>query len=163
MDHYFLGRAAVNKGVTAELLDDARSHFDRALDLDPDNVDALVRRAWVDVVSVANWLSEDRYGRLRSAEVDLSKALRLRPENANARAVLGWARIYSNRALQAAALAHLGRIEEALEAARAGLELDPSFSSARLRRSMTFSDNPVYLARRERLYEGLRLAGVPEG
>jgi TolB-like protein len=163
MDHYFLGRAAVNKGVTAELLDDARSHFDRALDLDPDNVDAPVRRAWVDVVSVANWLSEDRYGRLRSAEVDLSKALRLRPENANARAVLGWARIYSNRALQAAALAHLGRIEEALEAARAGLELDPSFSSARLRRSMTFSDNPVYLARRERLYEGLRLAGVPEG
>ena len=26
----------------------------------------------------------------------------------------------------------------------------------------TFSDNPVYLAGRERLYEGMRLAGVPE-
>ena len=62
----------------------------------------------------------------------------------------------------AAALAHLGRLEEAREAARAGLELDPSFSSARLRRSMTFSDNPVFLAGRERLYEGLRKAGLPE-
>ena len=61
----------------------------------------------------------------------------------------------------AAALAHLGHLEDAREAARAGLELDPSFSSARLR-SMTFSDNPVWLAGRERLYEGLRLAGVPE-
>jgi hypothetical protein len=51
----------------------------------------------------------------------------------------------------AAALAHLGRIEDAREAAGAGLELDPSFSSARLRRSMTFSDNPVFLAGRERM------------
>ena len=100
MDHYFLGLALFNKGYTADLFDKARSHFDRGLDLDPDNVDALVGRARVDVVSVASWLSEDRHGRLRSAEADLSKALRLRPENANARAVLGWARIYSNRALQ---------------------------------------------------------------
>jgi tetratricopeptide (TPR) repeat protein len=63
----------------------------------------------------------------------------------------------------AAAVAHLDRIEEAREAGRAGLELDPSFSSARVRRSMAFSDNPVFLAGRERLYEGMRLAGVPEG
>ena len=62
----------------------------------------------------------------------------------------------------AAALARLGRLEEAREAARAGLELNPSFTIARLR-SLAFSDNPVYLAGRERLYEGLRLAGVPEG
>jgi hypothetical protein len=49
MDHYFLGLAVFNKGATAEVLDKARSHFDRALDLDPDNVEALVQRAWVDV------------------------------------------------------------------------------------------------------------------
>ena len=256
MDHYFLGLALFNQGYTADLLDKARSHFDRGLDLDPDNVDALVGRARVDVVSVASWLSEDRHGRLRSAEADLSKALRLRPDNAHARTVLGMVRMYSNRALQgiaeceralaidrnlanahgliglgkhfvgrdeeteghvlealrisprdtrasfwmvfvgiaglhsgrdeeavawlnrsidlnpnhilphfflAAALAHLGRIEEAREAGRAGLELDLSFSSARVRRSMAFSDNPVFLAGRERLYEGLRKAGLPEG
>jgi TolB-like protein len=256
MDHYFLGLALFNQGYTADLLDKARSHFDRGLDLDPDNVDALVGRARVDVVSVASWLSEDRHGRLRSAEADLSKALRLRPDNAHARTVLGMVRMYSNRALQgiaeceralaidrnlanahgliglgkhfvgrdeeteghvlealrisprdtrasfwmvfvgiagphsgrdeeavawlnrsidlnpnhilphfflAAAPAHLGRIEEAREAGRAGLELDLSFSSARVRRSMAFSDNPVFLAGRERLYEGLRKAGLPEG
>jgi TolB-like protein/cytochrome c-type biogenesis protein CcmH/NrfG len=256
MDHYFLGLAVLNRGITADRLDKARSHFDRALDLDPDYVGALVARAWVDVLFVAHWLSDDRPGRLRSAESDLGKALKLRPENASAHVVLGVARMYSNRALQgiaeceralamdpnhaaaagwvglgkflagrneeteahvlealrisprdtyawawmvfvgiaklhsgrdeeavawlsraiglnpntpvfhfmlASALAHLGRIEDAREAARAGLELDPSFSSARLRRSMTFSDNPVFLAGRERMYEGLRLTGVPEG
>ena len=100
MDHYFLGLALFNKGYTADLLDKARSHFDRALDLDLDNVDALVGRARVDVVSVASWLSEDRQGRLRSAEADLSKALRLRPHDAHARTVLGMVRMYSKRALQ---------------------------------------------------------------
>ena len=29
--------------------------------------------------------------------------------------------------------------------------------------SIGLSDNPTYLAQRERLYEGLRLAGAPEG
>jgi tetratricopeptide (TPR) repeat protein len=255
MDHYFLGLALSHKGITSELLDKARCHFDRALDLDPDNVDALVERARLDVNLVASWLSEDRAERLRSAESDLGKALRLRPDNAYARAVLGWARMYSNRADQgiadceralaidrnlamahgwigmgkyfvgrneeteahvlealrisprdtrafmwmayvgiaklhagrdeeavawmnrsvdlnpndpvpyfclAAALAHLGHLEDAREAARVGFELDPSFSSARLRRSIAFSDNSVFLAGRERISEGLRVAGVPE-
>ena len=61
-----------------------------------------------------------------------------------------------------AALARLGRFEDAREAARAGLELNPGFTIARLR-SMAFSDDPAYLAGRERAYEGMRLAGVPEG
>ncbi len=46
--------------------------------------------------------------------------------------------------------------------ARACLELNPSFTIARFR-SQTNSDHPVYLAGRERMYEGLRKAGVPEG
>ncbi|MFY9968917.1 MAG: winged helix-turn-helix domain-containing protein [Roseiarcus sp.] len=256
MDHYFLGLAHCHKGPTAEHLDQARSHFDRALELDPNNVGALVWRALADLWWVSSWLSEDQQERFRSAEADLRKALKLRPDDANAHNALGYLRILSNRAVQgiseceralsidrnlanahamigmgkylagrteeteahivealrisprdnfawvwmyiagrakvyagcdeeavvwlnrsiqlnpntpvfhfmlAAALAHLGRIEDAREAARAGLELDPSFSSARLRRSMTFSDNPVFLAGRERAYEGMRLAGVPEG
>jgi tetratricopeptide (TPR) repeat protein len=61
----------------------------------------------------------------------------------------------------AAALAHLGRIEDAREAARVGLELNPYLTIARLR-STAFSDNPAYLASRERLYEGMRLVGAPE-
>ena len=56
---------------------------------------------------------------------------------------------------------HLARLEEAREAARAGLELNPSFTIARLRAS-AFSDNPAYLVARERVYDGLRKAGLPE-
>jgi hypothetical protein len=61
----------------------------------------------------------------------------------------------------AAALAHLGRGKEACEQARAGLELNPSFTIARFR-SQIFTDHPVYLANRERVYEGMCKAGVPE-
>jgi Flp pilus assembly protein TadD len=62
---------------------------------------------------------------------------------------------------QAAALANLGRIEEAKHAARVGLQLNPSFTVARFR-AAEVSDDPVYLAGRARVFEGLRLAGVPE-
>jgi tetratricopeptide (TPR) repeat protein len=61
----------------------------------------------------------------------------------------------------AAALAHLGRIDEARTAAKAGLALEPSFTIARFRAGAR-SDNPVYLSGRERIYEGMRRAGVPE-
>ena len=62
----------------------------------------------------------------------------------------------------AAALAHLGDLREASAAARAGLELHPSFTISRYRESAA-CDHPAYLAGRERTYEGMRLAGVPEG
>ena len=254
MDHYFLGLAQNNKGITAEIFDKARSHYDRAIELDPNNVDALTGRAWVDLISAANYLSDDRLERHRFAEACLGKALKLSPNNALAHCAVGVLRMYTNRAAQgiaeceralaidrnlalahawigltkffagrneeteghvlealrisprdarasgwmhyvgaaklgagrdeeavvwlnrsielgpnwpvphlwlAAALARLGRLEEAREAARAGLELNPSFTIARLR-SSAFSDNPAYLAGRERVYEGMRVAGVPE-
>ena len=62
----------------------------------------------------------------------------------------------------AAALALLGRLDEARAAAQAGLALDPSFTIRRFRANVP-SDNPTYLAGRERIYEGMRMAGVPEG
>jgi hypothetical protein len=62
----------------------------------------------------------------------------------------------------AAALALLGSQEEARVAAKAGLSLDPSFTIRRFRLNAQ-SDNPIYLAQRERIYHGLRMAGVPEG
>jgi tetratricopeptide (TPR) repeat protein len=62
----------------------------------------------------------------------------------------------------AAALAHLGELGEASAATRAGLELHPSFTISRFRVSAA-CNHPAYLAGRERTYEGMRMAGVPEG
>jgi tetratricopeptide (TPR) repeat protein len=61
----------------------------------------------------------------------------------------------------AAALAHLGRLDEARAEVQAGIALDPKFALRRYRAG-TASDNPTYLAQRERIYEGMRKAGVPE-
>jgi TolB-like protein/Flp pilus assembly protein TadD len=62
----------------------------------------------------------------------------------------------------AGALALLGSLDEARIAAHAGLALNPNFTIRRLHDTKP-SDNPAYLAARERFVEGLRLAGVPEG
>jgi TolB-like protein/class 3 adenylate cyclase len=61
----------------------------------------------------------------------------------------------------AEALALLGEVEEGRLAAQAGLALDPGFNLHRYRMN-ALSDNPVYLAGRERSCQGMRLAGVPE-
>lgn len=63
----------------------------------------------------------------------------------------------------AAALAQLGRLDEAHSVAKAGLALNPAFSISRARAAWTpMSDDPTHLAQLERLLEGLRKAGVPE-
>jgi tetratricopeptide (TPR) repeat protein len=62
----------------------------------------------------------------------------------------------------AAALAHLSRLDEARAAAQAGLALDPNFTIGRARAG-AMSDNPTYLEQRERVYDGTRMAGIPEG
>jgi len=61
----------------------------------------------------------------------------------------------------AAVLALLGDQREASAAAAAGLALDPSFTIRRYRDNPKVN-NPVYLAKRARFYEGMRLAGLPE-
>jgi TolB-like protein/class 3 adenylate cyclase len=61
----------------------------------------------------------------------------------------------------AAALALLGTLDEARAAVQAGLALVPDFTIRRFRAG-AYSSNPTYLAKRERVCEGLRLAGVRE-
>ena len=53
-------------------------------------------------------------------------------------------------------------MDEARSAAEAGLALDPSFTIRRFRDGAQ-SDNLINLAYRERVYQGMRLAGLPEG
>jgi tetratricopeptide (TPR) repeat protein len=66
--------------------------------------------------------------------------------------------------LLAAVLARLGELDEARAAVQAGLALDPSFTIRRFRNATNArSDNPTFLAGRDRVIEGMRMAGVPEG
>jgi TolB-like protein/class 3 adenylate cyclase len=62
-----------------------------------------------------------------------------------------------------AALAQLGRLDEAHSAVKAGLTLNPTFTVSRARARWTaWSDDPTYLAQLEPMLEGMREAGVPE-
>jgi TolB-like protein len=65
----------------------------------------------------------------------------------------------------AAALAHLGREVEARAAAKAGLAIQPEFTIARFRAMLTRvqGDNPTVWKQTERVFDGMRKAGVPEG
>jgi len=62
----------------------------------------------------------------------------------------------------AAALAHLGRIEEARASVQAGLALDPNFTVSQYR-AIAPTDNQTCLAQRARIIEGMRKAGIPDG
>ncbi|MGA8653142.1 MAG: tetratricopeptide repeat protein [Xanthobacteraceae bacterium] len=62
----------------------------------------------------------------------------------------------------ASALALIGQLGEARAAVQAGLVLDPTLTIRRFRAGVA-SDNPIYLAGRERMYDGMRKAGAPEG
>ncbi len=126
-------------------------------------------------------------GRAEEAEADLANAIRLSPRDPGLDrwyGLLGIADLYLGRlesALDrlrksveinpdvaltqfflAAASALNGHAAEAREARDAGLRLDANFTVARFRNERR-SDNPIFLAQRERIFEGLSLAGVPEG
>jgi tetratricopeptide (TPR) repeat protein len=91
-------------------------------------------------------------------------------ENAEAEAVV-WLRrsLEANRNnalahfILAATLALLGKLDEARAAAHAGLALNPMFTVRRFRLDAVVDDDPTYLAKRERICQGMHMAGVPEG
>jgi TolB-like protein/class 3 adenylate cyclase len=255
LDLYFQGAACFNRGLNPVHMEHARAIFERALALDPKNIEAMVWMATVDMVVGSTWMSDDRASRLAAAEATLKKVLSLAPNHAWAHVVLGHVRVSTNRAdlgvagsrralaldrnlagahaliglakyctgqgaeteahvneafrlsprdifapywgaiigasklqisaddealdwfcrsieanrtyphthfLAGAALALLGSPDHARAAATAGLTLVPSFTIRRYRDG-AYTDNSTYLAKRERIYEGMRLAGVPEG
>jgi Flp pilus assembly protein TadD len=85
-------------------------------------------------------------------------------------AAVNWLRrcVESNRSYSiahfhlAAALALSGERDEAQTVARTALALDPEFTIRNYRLGAA-TDNPTYLAGRERIYQGMRIAGLPEG
>jgi TolB-like protein/Flp pilus assembly protein TadD len=255
MDLVFQGLACSYRGPTHEHLSEAQGFFERALAIDPRNVEALIGMANVDAAMGSYMLTDDRLARLAAAEANSIKALALDPDRALAHKILGTVYNVTNRAAQAiaeceqalaldrnlaeahaaigmakyylgrateteghiseafrlsprdilahrwmqfvgsaqiqlgadaeaiawfrrsieanrnsplthfllaAALSLQGSLDEARKAAAAGLALSPNFTIRRMRASKP-SDNPEFLAGRERQHIGMRLAGVPEG
>jgi TolB-like protein/class 3 adenylate cyclase len=127
-------------------------------------------------------------GRAEEAEAHIGEALRLSPRDTTAYAWLTEAGIAKNhlgdceqavlwcrRAIEAnrnypeahfhlaAALARLGRLAEARSAIKAGLMLNPSFTVSRARVNWTaMSDDPTHPQQLAPIFEGLRMAGLPE-
>lgn len=126
-------------------------------------------------------------GRAKEAEADLMNAIRLSPRDPGLdrwHALLGIADLFLGRLESAldrlrksiemnpnVAMVHFflaaasslsGLMDEASAAREAGLRLDPNFTVARFRNERR-SQNATFLSQRERIYEGLLLAGVPKG
>ncbi|HZZ22180.1 MAG TPA: tetratricopeptide repeat protein, partial [Roseiarcus sp.] len=127
-------------------------------------------------------------GRAEETEAHIGEALRLSPRDTSAHIWMGVAGLaklhigsyeqavaWCRRAIEAnrnypqayfwlaAALAQLGRLDEARSAVKAGLALNPTFAISRARAAYAArSDNPTYLAGLEPIFDGMCKAGVPE-
>ena len=100
MDLYFQGRAYVNKGISPEYIAQASSFFDRALLLDPGNIEAMVSLAQVKISTGAAFFTNDRTAHFRAAEKILIQALNMAPQHARAHMLLGTVQILTNRGAQ---------------------------------------------------------------
>jgi tetratricopeptide (TPR) repeat protein len=103
LDHYFQGMAWYEKSISQENISEARRCFERALALDPDNVDALTGLATMDAIIATVFPGDDRGARLVSAESSAKKALSLAPSHAVAHFTLGTIYVWTPRAEEAVA------------------------------------------------------------
>jgi TolB-like protein/Tfp pilus assembly protein PilF len=118
MDLYFQGMAWYNKGRNPADTARARGFFERALALDPDNLDAVVGAACADLQAATGYYVDDKAERLVSVEANLNRVLSQSPNNARAHYCMGRVFVQTNRLSQAIA-----------ESERA-LALNPNLASA---------------------------------
>ena len=172
MAHYCFGLVLLRTGRAERAIDELKE----ALSLDPNLAFA---HAHIGFAKIA-------LGHAEEAEAHIVEAMRLSPRDPGAcvwceflgvaclmlgrvQEALRWLRksVDLNRSYPvvqfhyAAALALLGRIEEARVETRTGLASASEFTIRRCRQGV-FSDNTTYLAQHERIFQGMRLAGVPE-
>ena len=100
IDLYFQGEAWINKGVTFEYMAKARGFFERALALDPANVDALAGASQVDANVAIGLSTDDKAARFAAAEAAAVQALSLAPDHALAHLSMGVVLSFTNRAAQ---------------------------------------------------------------
>jgi TolB-like protein/class 3 adenylate cyclase len=97
MDLYFQGTAYLNKGGNSEYFVQALGFFERAVALDPNNVQAIVGVA---IAHVSLFVLVRRLAHLEAAELATIKALSIAPQHAKAHLCLGYVQIFSKRAVQ---------------------------------------------------------------
>jgi hypothetical protein len=148
-DHLVDGNLAVAHGYLGLMkfflgrAGETRAHVAEAMRLSPRDPLLFLWHFFIGVAEVY-------LGRVVHGLVGLRKSVEINPNWALSQFVL------------AGALALAGLFAEAAEVCAVSLRLAPNFTIAKFR-AEAVSDSPVYLAQRERFYEGLRLAGVPEG
>ena len=118
MDLYFQGMAWYNKGRNPADIDRARGFFERALALDPGNLDAALGMAAADFQVAIGYSVDDRTERLHSIEAKLNRVLSQSPNNAGAHFLMGRTLAQTNR--QARGIEELNR----------ALTLNPNLASA---------------------------------
>jgi TolB-like protein/class 3 adenylate cyclase len=136
--HAIIGLGKIISGRPAE----TQAHIDEALRLSPRDNRAFV---WMFLVGNAKFL----LGRAEEAVACFNRAIEIYRNNPITHFYL------------AAALASLGRLDQAQSAVRDGLAINPSFSVSRFRAGAV-SDDLDYLSQRQLVYDGMRKAGVPE-
>src|ERR1700722_4588017 len=100
LDLFFQGLSWVHRGRTPNHVAQARVFFDRALKADPDNVDALVGSATVDIADGGNSFVVDPTAAFAHAEAKLTQALSSFPDHARGHAFLGYVKILTKRAAE---------------------------------------------------------------
>jgi TolB-like protein/class 3 adenylate cyclase len=100
MDLYFQGLAWLNKGHAPDNVAHARSFFDRALSVDPSNVDALIGSARADALEGINLFVTDPIAAFAAAEAKLIKALSSVPDHPRGHLMLGLVEIWTKRAAE---------------------------------------------------------------
>jgi TolB-like protein/class 3 adenylate cyclase/Tfp pilus assembly protein PilF len=119
MDLYFRGRALYYQSFAPESLAKAREFYQRALELDSQNIDALVGAATVDVIIGASYMTDDPRTVLTEAEASLTKALAAAPNHASAHHEMG------------VLLRATNRPQRAIEEQERALAIDPNMAVAR--------------------------------
>jgi TolB-like protein/class 3 adenylate cyclase len=138
--HAFIGLGKIFTGRAEE----AEGHIAEALRLSPRDMSAY---AWLTEVGIA----KNHLGECEQAVLWCRRAIEANRNYPEAHFHL------------ATALARIGRLDEARSAVKAGLALNPSFTVFRARTNWTaMSDDPAHPIQLAPIFEGLRIAGLPE-
>jgi adenylate cyclase len=136
------GQAILNSNPDKTALHDARTLFERAVALDPQNVSAMIGLVEVLATLLNTTQSDDRAGDIARAEETIDRALVLQPHNSRALDIKGW--VFNAKRQWGPAIAE----------AEAAIAEDPNNAGA----YAAASYRKMYLGRSEDGFKGVEIA-----